>query len=85
MRTVRKHLKLLSLAALLAVPSPLLACATCFGKSDAPMAHGMNCGIFTLLGVIITVLAGIAGFFVYLIRRETAAAHPPAATTPVEV
>lgn len=36
------------------------------------MAQGMNWGIFTLLGVIVTVLAAIAGFFVYLIRKEAA-------------
>jgi heme/copper-type cytochrome/quinol oxidase subunit 2 len=53
-------------------PSPLFACATCFGKSDAPMAEGMNWGIFTLLGVIVAVLATIASFFVYLIRKEAA-------------
>ena len=33
------------------------------------MAQGMNMGIFTLLGVILSVLAGVAGFFVYLARR----------------
>ncbi|MEI9863648.1 MAG: hypothetical protein WDN00_03640 [Limisphaerales bacterium] len=44
-------------------PSPLWACATCFGKSDSAMAQGMNWGIFTLLGVIVTVLATIASFF----------------------
>jgi heme/copper-type cytochrome/quinol oxidase subunit 2 len=67
------------------VPSPLLACATCFGKSDAPMAQGMNWGIFTLLGVIVTVLATIAGFFFYIIRKETAAANDSAPKTPIEV
>jgi heme/copper-type cytochrome/quinol oxidase subunit 2 len=57
----------------LLAPSPLFACATCFGKSDAPMAQGMNSGIFTLMGVIVTVLATILAFFIYIIRRETAA------------
>ncbi|MEI6193148.1 MAG: hypothetical protein WCS42_02340 [Verrucomicrobiota bacterium] len=60
----------ISLAAL--APSSLMACATCFGQSDAPMAQGMNWGIFTLLGVIVAVLATIASFFVYLIRKESA-------------
>jgi len=64
--------KILFLAAAL-VPSPLFACATCFGQSDSPMAQGMNWGIFTLLGVIVTVLATIFGFFVYLIRKAAAA------------
>jgi heme/copper-type cytochrome/quinol oxidase subunit 2 len=61
------------------------ACATCFGKSDAPMAQGMNWGIFTLLGVIVTVLATIATFFVYIIRKETAATNQPAPQAPTEV
>ena len=53
-------------------PSSLFACAACYGKSDAPLAHGMNWGIFTLLGVLVTVLASIATFFVFIIRREAA-------------
>jgi len=44
-------------------------CAACFGKSDSPMAQGMNMGIFTLLLVILSVLIGIAAFFAYIIRR----------------
>jgi heme/copper-type cytochrome/quinol oxidase subunit 2 len=69
---VKLLLKILLLAVALA-PSPLFACATCFGQSDSPMAQGMNWGIFTLLGVIVTVLATIFGFFVYLIRKVAAA------------
>jgi len=34
------------------------------------MAQGMNVGIFALLLVITSVLAGVASFFVYLGRRE---------------
>lgn len=45
------------------------ACAACFGKSDSPLAFGMNMGIFSLLAVIVSVLVGVAGFFVYLSRR----------------
>ena len=43
-------------------PQALFACSTCFGKSDSKMAEGMNAGIFTLLVVVVTVLAGIAAF-----------------------
>ena len=39
------------------------------------MAHGMNAGIFTLLGVIGTVLCGAAAFLVFLARRAAAAAR----------
>ena len=49
------------------------ACATCFGKSDSKLAEGMNWGIFTLLGVILSVLIGISAFFIFIARR--AATH----------
>ena len=59
-------------AAVALAPSPLFACAACYGKSDSPLAHGMNWGIFTLMGVILTVLTCIALFFVHVIRGEQA-------------
>jgi len=49
----------------------LLACAACYGKSDSPMAWGMNAGILTLLAIVAGVLCGISGFFVYIIRRAS--------------
>jgi hypothetical protein len=49
--------------------APLLACATCFGRSDSALAQGMNMGILFLLAVIGVVLAGIAGFMIFLARR----------------
>jgi hypothetical protein len=49
------------------------------------MAQGMNWGIFTLLGVIVTVLATIASFFIYLIRRESALAKTETAQNLSEV
>ncbi len=55
-------------------PSPLRACAACYGQSDSPMAKGMNWGIFSLLVVVVLVLGGIASFFVYLARRSAVAA-----------
>ncbi len=50
------------------------ACAACFGKSDSKLAEGMNAGIMALLFVITSVLAAIASFFVFIIRR--ADTHP---------
>lgn len=46
------------------------ACATCVGATDSALAEGMNFGILTLLVVIVSVLAGVASFFVYLARRS---------------
>jgi hypothetical protein len=60
-------------------PGSLWACAACYGASDSTMAKGMNAGIFSLLGVVVTVLGSIAGFFVYLAKKSGAAA-PPAIT-----
>jgi hypothetical protein len=39
------------------------------------MAAGMNWGILSLLGMIGLVLAGVAGFFVFLMRRSAAMAN----------
>lgn len=70
----------------LLLPAAASACAACFGRSDSPMARGMNMGIFTLLLVIMSVLLGIAVFFFYILRRaakmaasqatEQTASHP---------
>ncbi|HZQ46674.1 MAG TPA: hypothetical protein VFC07_06670 [Verrucomicrobiae bacterium] len=49
-----------------------LACAACYGKSDSPLAQGMNWGIFSLLAVVGCVLGGIASFFIYLARKSAA-------------
>jgi len=54
-------------------PTPLFACAACYGQSSDPLAHGMNWGIFSLLGIVVLMLSSIATFFVVLIRREAAA------------
>ena len=59
-------------AAAALAPSPIFACAACYGKSDSPLASGMNWGIFTLMGVILTVLTCITLFFVHVARGEKA-------------
>jgi heme/copper-type cytochrome/quinol oxidase subunit 2 len=61
----------------LAKVSPAFACAACYGKSDSPLAEGMNWGIFVLLGFIGIVLAGVAGAGIFIVRRGSRlAAHP---------
>ena len=63
-----------------------LACAVCGGAhSTSPLAQGMNWGIFTLMAFIGTVLAGIALFFVHIVRKEDAAANPPPPGRPVDL
>ncbi len=79
-RSVRNRgynrLLLLWVLALLWISQPglLLACSACYGQSDSAMAKGMNWGILTLLAVIVSVLGGIAGFFVFLARRSVSSA-----------
>ena len=80
MKTFRK---ILITAAALA-PSPLFACAACYGKSDSPLASGMNWGIFTLMGVVLTVLTCVAVFFVHIVRKEEAAAENPDPKNPTD-
>jgi len=69
-------LVLLVSAFLASCPDSARACAACYGQSDSTMAAGMNWGIVSLLTMIVLVLGGVAGFFVFLIRR---AALSPAA------
>jgi hypothetical protein len=60
----------------------ILACAACYGQSDSPLAHGLNWGILSLLGVVVPVLGGIAAFFFFIAKKAAAASKlPPAAVT----
>jgi hypothetical protein len=67
---------------LMAQPRLLWACAACYGQDSGPMAQGMNWGILSLLGIIVSVLVGVAAFFVYLANRS---AHLPADGVPQEL
>jgi hypothetical protein len=75
MKPTRKFLKAILLAPALAAfaPSQLFACAASYGRSDSPLASGINWGIFTLMGVVLTVLTCSAVFFVHIVRKEEAA------------
>jgi hypothetical protein len=75
-----KKLKMLSAVAAMALvlhSQSMFACAACYGgKSDSPLAAGMNWGIFSLLGVVVCVLGGIATFFVFLAKKAAMTASP---------
>jgi hypothetical protein len=74
--------KLIVVGTLLMGSAPaLLACAACFGKSDSAMARSLNASIFTLMGVVATVLAGAASFFVFLARRAATMAREQEASS----
>ena len=77
MKLFRSILKMLPVAAVLAVaasPTAASACAACYGKSDSPLAEGVNWGILTLLIVVTCVLGGFVALFVYFARRAAAMA-----------
>ena len=59
------------------VTSRAVACATCYGASDSPMAQGMNWGIMVLLGFVGAVMTGIVAFFVH-VGRNSAKMNVPA-------
>jgi hypothetical protein len=79
--------KLVLAAAALAAfaPSPLFACAACYGKSDSPLASGMNAGIFTMLGVLGVMFTCIVTFFVHVVRKESASTQNPDPKKPTDV
>ena len=66
----------------LVTPTSALACAVCFGASDAPMAKGMNMGIFFMLGLVGAVLSTFTVFFVYLGTQAKRASRRQAANEP---
>lgn len=70
--TLRFFNKLMTAALVLgasAVPRAVLACAVCYGASDAPQTRGMNFGIFTMLGVTGVVLSSFGGMIFCFARR----------------
>lgn len=66
-----KRLAILTLLAASGVlrADPLLACASCFGRSDSALAEGMNAGIMALLVFVLGVWIAFGSFFVFLVRR----------------
>lgn len=71
MSKAKKIILVTALLALAAAPSAL-ACATCYGASDSPLAKGMNWGIMVLLCFIGAVLLAVSSFFVFIVRRASA-------------
>ena len=53
--------------------SDAVACATCYGQSDSPLAAGMNWGILTMIVVAYSVLLSIIGTFIWVARKAAAA------------
>lgn len=62
----------LTTLAVLGVPRLALACAVCFGQSDAPLVQAINAGVIAMLVVVAGMLGSFATFIVYLARRARA-------------
>ncbi len=62
-------------------PITVQACTACYGKSDSPMAKGMNAGIFTLLAVVGVVLSIFSAFFVFLAKKAESVSAASAAAS----
>ena len=52
------------------IPGALFPCAVCYGNPEAPMSHGLNMGVLTLLGFIIFILLTIA-YSIFTISMRT--------------
>lgn len=62
-------------------PVSVQACSACYGKSDSPMAQGMNAGILTLLAVVGVVLSIFSAFFVFLAKKAESVSSASAAAS----
>lgn len=69
MRNARVIVSAAVAAVVIGVAQPAAACPVCWGASDAPMASGMNNGIFFLLAIIGMVQLGFVALFVSFRRR----------------
>jgi hypothetical protein len=67
--------KIVFIIALMAASAPMriMACPACGSTNPnfkSSLADGMNAGMLTLLGVLVTVLACFAMFFVHVMRSD---------------
>ncbi len=71
MHTVKRLTIALFALVLTLLPQELLACAVCAGDKNSQMGKAADAGVLTLLLIIMSVLAGVATFFVYIVRRAS--------------
>lgn len=67
----KKMYPLLTVLMVLGVPSLVQACPVCLGNPDAPMTKGVSVGILFMLGLLVAMFAGFAGFVFFLARRNS--------------
>ncbi len=59
---------------------PAFACAVCYGEPGAPMTQWIQAGVLVLLGVVGTVLTGLASLMIFWMRRASKLSAPPQRT-----
>jgi hypothetical protein len=65
-------------AGLVHLPATAGACAACMGDVNSKTAPAINDAIFLMLGCIGFMLASLAGFAIYLMKRSNAPLPPHA-------
>ena len=60
------------------------ACSVCFGDPNSSMSQGARAGVLVLLGVIVSVLAGLFSLIVFWARRAANLPLPEAPAVPLE-
>jgi hypothetical protein len=46
-----------------------MACSVCYGDPNSPITKGVEAGVLVLLGVVGTVLFGLASLLLFWVRR----------------
>lgn len=65
----RRALFLTVMAVALLAPQIAEACPVCYGDIDGPAARGVNNGVLTMLGVVISMQVFFGVMFVSMMRR----------------
>ncbi len=62
-------LAILACLGVLLSAQPALACSVCYGDPNSAMSQGAQAGVLVLLGVVGTVLTGLASMLLFWMRR----------------
>ena len=68
-RTAIVSLTILACLGVLLSAQPALACSVCYGDPNSAMSKGAQAGVLVLLGVVGTVLTGVASVLIFWMRR----------------
>ena len=68
-RLASMSLAILACLGVLLSAQPVLACSVCYGDPNSAMNQGAQAGVLVLLGVVATVLTGVASLLIFWMRR----------------